>query len=77
MHKTNFVCPKFEIQFSKEALTIIVATRRLSNLASSFENNPPRGGRICTGMRGLSKQHDKNTIEIEMITLSSVFDNKQ
>jgi hypothetical protein len=37
---------------------MIVATRAASNLASSFENTPP-GGRICTGMRGLSKQHDK------------------
>jgi hypothetical protein len=58
-HTTNFVCLKFKIKFSTEPFTTWSLPReRLSNLASSFENTPP-GGRICTGMRGLSKQHDK------------------
>ena len=61
-----------KIQFSTEAFTPRSLPReQLSNLASSFENTLPGGGRICTGMRRLSKQHDKtHDINIEMITLS-------
>jgi hypothetical protein len=53
--------------FDRSVHPTIVATRAIKQPGLLVRKHSARGGRICIGMRGLSKQHDKTLdINIEM-----------
>jgi hypothetical protein len=63
--------------FDRSVHPTIVATRAVKQPGLLVRKHSARG-EDCTGMRGLSKQHDQtHDINIEMIIYHAVFDTKQ